>query len=178
MTHAAFARQFIGRLHAAVNAHDVDGLVELCSDDVIWQDPAAPHTLRGREDVRWFHQRVMFAALPDVQIELIDGPFIAPDGFGVAVRLRIEGTMSGALIPPGFAPTGGRLTFETAEFSRLRGGLLSEHVVVLDMLDLARQIGAMPAADSVAGRVGVWLQHAAAFCSRLRERSVTQPQAR
>jgi predicted ester cyclase len=168
MSDTAFARHFIGRLHAAVNAHDVNALVELCCDDVVWQDPAAPHTLRGRDDVRWFHQHVMFAALPDVQIELIDGPFISSDGSGLAVRLRIEGTMSGTLDPPGFAPTRGRLRFETAEFSRLRGGLLAEHVVVLDMLNLARQIGAMPAADSVAGRVGVWLQHAAALCSRLR----------
>lgn len=166
MMDATVARRFLERLHAAVNAHDAEALTALCTDDVTWQDPAAPHILHGREAVRWFHHDVMFPALPDVQVQLIDGPFLAVDGDGIAVRLRISGTMTGALTPPGFAPTGGRLVFETAEFSQLRDGLLARHVVVLDMLDLARQIGAVPAADSAAGRLGVWVQHVAAFWSR------------
>ena len=86
----------------------------------------------------------MFPALPDTHIELVDGPYLSLDGNGVAARLRISGTMTGSLTPPGFAPTGGRLSFETAEFSHFRDGLLSHHTVVLNMLDLARQIGAVP----------------------------------
>jgi predicted ester cyclase len=164
----ALARAFLARLHAAVNAHDAEALGALCAAQVQWEDPAAPHTLRGRDAVVAFHRDIMFPALPDVHIELIDGPYLAPDGTGIAARLRIGGTMTGALKPPGFAPTGGRLSFETAEFSQFEGGLLARHKVILDMLDLARQIGAVPRPGSLADRLGVWLQHVAAFRARSR----------
>lgn len=76
-----------------------------------------------------------------MRIELIDGPFVALDGVGVAVRLRSSGTMTGALTPPGFAPTGGALSFETAEFSRFDdAGLLAHHSVVLDVQRFFRAV--------------------------------------
>jgi predicted ester cyclase len=163
---SAFARSFLQRLHGAVNAHDADAVAALCAEGVLWDDPAAPHPLHGRAEVLAFHRDVMFPALPDTHIELIDGPYLALDGTGVAARLRISGTMTGPLTPPGFAPTGGRLSFETAEFSQFEGGLLARHTVVLNMLDLARQIGAVPRVGSVADRLGVWLQHVSAFWHR------------
>lgn len=166
---AEFARNFLDRLHAAANAHDSDAVAALCCDAVIWEDPAAPQTLHGRDAVMRFHRDIMFPALPDAQIELIDGPYLSLDGTGVAARLRISGTMSGPLNPPGFAPTGGRLSFETAEFSHFEGGLLSRHTVVLNMLDLARQIGAVPPAGTVGARIGVWMQHVGAFWARVRQ---------
>jgi hypothetical protein len=107
---APFAHQFLQRLHAAVNAHDAPAIAALCCDDVVWEDPAAPETLRGRDAVLRFHRDVMFPALPDVRVELIDGPYLSLDGASVAARLRISGTMTGALKPPGFAPTGGPLS--------------------------------------------------------------------
>lgn len=80
--------------------------------------------------------------------------------------------MTGSLDPPGFAPTGGLLEFETAEFSRFDdGGLLARHTVVLDMLGLARQIGAVPAAGSIGDRVGIWLQHRVAAARKRRVHS-------
>ncbi len=163
---AMFAREFVQRFHAAANAHDADAVAALCCEDVVWVDPAAPQTLHGRAAVRGFHRDIMFPALPDTHIELIDGPYVAVDGMGVAARLRISGTMTGPLTPPGFAPTCSRLSFETAEFSQFEGGLLARHTVILDMLDLARQIGAVPKPGSVADRFGVWMQHVAAFWSR------------
>jgi predicted ester cyclase len=166
---AEFARGFLHRLHAAANAHDADAVAALCGDDIVWEDPAAPQTLHGRDAVLRFHRDIMFPALPDAHIELIDGPYLSLDGAGVAARLRISGTMSGPLNPPGFAPTGGRLSFETAEFSHFEGGLLSRHTVVLNMLDLARQIGAVPPAGTVGARIGVWMQHVGAFWARVRQ---------
>lgn len=171
MIDATFARQFLQRLHAAANAHDAQAVAALCCDDVVWEDPAAPHTLHGRDAVLRFHRDIMFPALPDSRIELIDGPYIALDGKGLAVRLRIGGTMSGPLTPPGFAPTGGHLSFETAEFSHFEDGLLAHHTVVLNMLDLARQIGALPQPGTLGDRVGVWMQHVAAFWARARARA-------
>ncbi|MFN0305131.1 MAG: ester cyclase [Burkholderiales bacterium] len=165
---APFARQFLQRLHGAANAHDAEAVAALCCDDVIWEDPAAPDTLDGRDAVLHFHRDVMFRALPDAHIEVIDGPYLALDGTGVAARLRVSGTMTGPLTPPGFAPTGGHLAFETAEFSHFKDGLLAHHTVVLNMLDLARQIGAVPQAGTLGDRIGVWMQHVAAFWARAR----------
>lgn len=163
---ARFARHFLERLHAAVNAHDAQALSKLCCEDVIWDDPAAPEPLHGREAVYRFHRDIMFRAIPDVKIDVVDGPYLSLDGTGVAVRLRIGGTMTGPLIPPGFAPTGGRVEFETAEFSHFDGDLLARHAVVLNMLGLARQIGAVPDAGSFAERIGIWLQHISAGWTR------------
>jgi predicted ester cyclase len=167
---ARFARHVLEPLHAAVNAHDAQAVAALCCEDVLWEDPAAPEPLRGREAVYRFHRDIMFRAIPDVRVELIDGPYLSPDGAGVAVRLRISGTMTGSLTPPGFAPTGGRIEFETAEFSHFDDGLLARHAVVLNMLALARQIGAVPKAGSLAERVGIWLQHIAARRARRQHR--------
>jgi len=165
---APFAREFLQHLHAAVNAHDPQAVAALCCEDVVWEDPAAPETLHGRDAVLRFHRDIMFPALPDARIELIDGPYLALDGRGVAARLRIIGTMSGPLTPPGFAPTGGPLTFETAEFSRFDNGLLAHHTVMLNMLDLVRQIGAVPQAGTLGARIGLWMQHVAARWARAR----------
>jgi predicted ester cyclase len=172
---APFARQFLHRLLAAVNAHDPEALAALCCVDIVWEDPAAPSTLHGRAAVLSFHRDIMFPALPDVHVELLDEPCLSLDGTSVGARLRMRGTMTGSLTPPGFAPTGGRVTFETAEFSRFRDGLLAHHTVVLDMLDLARQIGAVPPAGTFAAAVGVWMQHLSAFRSRMRHKRTGQP---
>jgi predicted ester cyclase len=166
---APFAREFLQRLHAAANAHDPEAVAALCSEDVIWEDPAAPHTLRGRDAVLAFHRDIMFAALPDSHIEMIDGPYLALNGTGVAARLRISGTMTGSFTPPGFAPTGGPLAFETAEFSQFENSLLARHTVIMNMLEVARQIGAVPQAGTLGDRIGVWMQHVAAFWARARQ---------
>lgn len=164
---ADFAQDFLTRLHAAVNGHNAAAVAALCNEDVVWDDPAASAPLRGRDAVYRFHHETMFRALPDVRIELIDGPYLALDGTGVSARLRISGTMTGPLVPPGFAPTDSPLVFETAEFSRFENGLLARHTVVIDMLGLARQIGAVPAGGGLGERIGLWGQHLAALLSRL-----------
>lgn len=164
------ARRFVTRLHAAVNAHDVDGIAALCTDDVEWMDPAAGRPLRGRAEVADFHRLGMFRAIPDVRIEATDGPYLLPDGSGIAVRTLISGTMRGPLAPPGFAATNTRVQFQTAEFSLLRDGLLARHTVVVNMLDLARQVGAFPAAGSLGERFGMAVQHVSASVMRRRAR--------
>jgi SnoaL-like domain len=77
------AHPLLQRPHAAVNAHDAEAVAARSCDDVIWQDPAAPATLHGRDAVLRFHRDVMFPALPDVQVELIDGPYLAADSVAV-----------------------------------------------------------------------------------------------
>lgn len=161
-----FLNDFVKNLYAAVNAHDANAVAAQCSEDVVWEDPGAPGPLRGRDAVLAFHRDIMFRALPDARIELVDGPFVSIDRTAVAMRSRITGTMTGPMDPPGFAPTGGLVRFETAEFWQFEGGLLAREIVICDMLAVARQIGAAPAPGSVADRATVWLQRIAARRAR------------
>lgn len=169
MTATTTAAGLIARLHEAVNRHDADLVAQLCSEHVVWTDPAATHPLRGREAVRRFHAQMMFRAIPDVTLRIIDGPYVSECGTRLAARVFISGTMTGPLYPPGFGPTNRRIEFETAEFSKIQGGLLAEHTVIMDMLGLARQIGAVPAVGSVAELVFVQLQRVHAFLVRTRK---------
>jgi predicted ester cyclase len=159
----AAARCAIERLHAAVNAHDAEAVAALCAEGIVWNDPAAGRPLHGREAVRRFHRDVMFRALPDVHLEVAEGPYLSADGSHIALRLRISGTMEGPLDPPGFGPTGANLEFETAEFSHFQDGLLIHHRVVLDMLEIARQIGAAPKAGAPLDRMNIAFQRIAAW---------------
>ena len=111
-----FARHFLERLHAAVNAHDAEAVAALCCEDVVWKDPAAPEPLHGREAVYRFHRDIMFRALSDVRIELVDGPYLSLDGEGAAVRLRISGTMTGPLTPPASPQPGDQSTSRVRSF--------------------------------------------------------------
>jgi predicted ester cyclase len=158
----------IARLHEAANRHDAGLVAQLCTEHVVWTDPAAAQPLRGREAVRRFHAQMMFRAMPDVSLRIIDGPYVSECGTRLAARVLISGTMTGPLYPPGFAPTNRRIEFETAEFSTIEDGLLAHHTVIMDMLGLARQIGAVPAAGSVADRAIVQLQRVHAFLVRAR----------
>jgi steroid delta-isomerase-like uncharacterized protein len=163
-----FATDFVERLYAAVNAHDAEGVAALCAEEIVWVDPAAPEPLRGREAVRRFHRDIMFRSLPDARIELVSGPYLSLDRTQVAVRSRITGTMTGPMEPPGFAPTGRPVEFETAEFWEFADSLLARQTVVLDMLALARQVGAAPQRGSLAERANVLLQRLGARRARRR----------
>jgi steroid delta-isomerase-like uncharacterized protein len=159
---AQFLLDFASRVGAAVNAHDADAIADLCTEDVIWSDPAAPAPLHGRKAVRDFHRNVLFRAVPDVRYELVDGPYLSLDGARAAVRSRFTGTMTGPFEPPGFAPTGHPIEFVTAEFWEFERGRLARETVILDMLSLARQIGAIPQSGGPAERVMVVLQRLSA----------------
>ena len=52
---------------AAWNNHDVDGSLELYSDDIVWQDVGIPEPLRGKEAVRQYVQG-WFSAFPDIKL--------------------------------------------------------------------------------------------------------------
>lgn len=166
-----FLRDFISRLSAAVNAHDAEAIAGLCSENVVWVDPGAPGPLYGRKAVRDFHRDIFFRAMPDVRYRLVDGPYLSLDGTRAAVRARFSGTMKGPMEPPGFAPTGRPVEFETAEFWEFEGERLARETVVLDMLALARQIGAAPRPGSFAERITVALQRLSARRVRHQRRS-------
>jgi ketosteroid isomerase-like protein len=59
------------RLHAALNAHDLDAFVDLFAEDYASEQPAHPdRAFRGREQVRRNWSSV-FAGVPDFRAELL-----------------------------------------------------------------------------------------------------------
>jgi hypothetical protein len=71
---------------------------------------------------------------------------------------RFTGTMTGPLIPPGFAPTGRRVQFHGDDHWDFRGDLVCRCEAVYDLNAIGVQLGAAPAPGSRGERLAVLLQ--------------------
>jgi hypothetical protein len=78
----------------------------------------------------------------------------------------MEGTQSGPIDPPGFAPTGRRIDIDGIDVWDFEDGRIERYRAYYDMAELARQIGVMPPAGSRGERAGVMLQRAQARFAR------------
>jgi SnoaL-like domain len=123
-------------------------------DDFTW-----PVTMRGHDDVRRF-LRVAWRAFPDMRFELVEGPYLRGED-KAAFWWRGEGTFTGPLDPPGFAPTGKPWRLDGVDFHEYRDGLISRLVIIFDMAEGSQQVGLLPAPGGRAERVAVGLQRLA-----------------
>ena len=81
--------QVVSRLVAAVNGHDLDGLVACFADDYVNETPAHPQRgFRGNEQVRRNWTQI-FGSVPDIQAEL---PRTAVDGSTAWTEWEMWGT--------------------------------------------------------------------------------------
>ena len=65
------AERLVGRLHAAMNAHDIEALVACFAEDYDSAQPAHPdRAFRGREQVR-ANWSAVFTGVPDFHAELV-----------------------------------------------------------------------------------------------------------
>jgi steroid delta-isomerase-like uncharacterized protein len=152
-----WVEDFVKRWEAAWNSHEHGRVLELMTNDVVYDDSAWPTTMRGHGDVRTFLDYV-WRAFPDLRFEWVEGPFIVASQPKAAFYWKGSGTHTGPLDPPGFAPTGKRLEFEGADFHEYREGRVSRLRIVFDMMDVGRQIGALPKAGSPVEKAGAAAQ--------------------
>jgi steroid delta-isomerase-like uncharacterized protein len=157
-----FVTGFAERWEAAWNSHQPDRVLELMTEDVVYDDSAWPTTMRGHAQVREFLESA-WRAMPDLEFRLVEGPFLHSSEPVATFYWRGSGTFSGPLEPPGFAPTGARAEFEGFDLQEYRDGKVCRLRIVLDMLDASRQIGLMPQQGSRAEKAG-------AAAQRLRKR--------
>jgi steroid delta-isomerase-like uncharacterized protein len=157
----AWLADFLPRYGAAWNSHEPQRLLDLMAPDIVYDDAAWPRTMRSHADVREFLEHA-WSAIPDLEFEVLEGPFVAADGPSVAFRWRGTGTFTGRMDPPGYAPTNGRLDFTGFDLHEYRDGRLSRLVILFDNAEVGRQIGAMPETGSRAERLGAALQRLAA----------------
>jgi steroid delta-isomerase-like uncharacterized protein len=154
-------REFGKRWLAAWSARSPDRIAELCTEDVIWEDPALEAPRNGREAVRQLLHET-FRAFPDLTFGLTEPPFVAPDGASAAVAWRVTGTSLGPLDPPGLAPTGRPFTLEGVDLYDIRDGCIARMRTRYDVLESLRQMGVAPARGSAAERLLLGMQRTAA----------------
>ena len=152
-----WVEEFAERWLAAWNSHEPDRLLELMTEDIVYDDSAWPTTMRGHGDVGTFLDYA-WRGFPDLRFELLEGPYIVPSQPKAAFYWKGSGTHTGSLEPPGFAPTGKRVEFEGADFHEYRDGRVCRLRIVFDMMDVGRQIGTLPQAGSPVEKAGAAAQ--------------------
>jgi steroid delta-isomerase-like uncharacterized protein len=153
----AWVEDFAKRWEAAWNSHEHARLLDLMTDDIVYDDSVWPTTMRGHGDVHGFLDYV-WRAFPDLRFEMVDGPYIVPGQPKAAFYWKGSGTHTGSLDPPGFAPTGNRIEFEGADFHEYREGRVCRLRIVFDMMDVTRQLGLMPKPGSPVEKAGAAAQ--------------------
>ena len=135
---------FLERWEAAWDSHDPDRVLELMTDDIVYEDSGSPKTMRGHAEVREFLEYI-WRGLPDSHFEAIEGPFLLPGENKASFYWRGTATHTGPLDPPGLAATGKSVEFYGADFHEYRDGKVAHLRIVFDMADLMRQLGVLPA---------------------------------
>ena len=158
---AEFVHSFLERWLAGWNEHDTDALVSLCTEDVLWEDPALPRPERGRQAVREYLDTT-WTMLPDIAFTAPEPPMASlDDGPHAAVVWRMTATMLGPDPWAGFAPTGKRMDVDGIDIYEFRDGLVSHYRGRYDLSEVARQLGLAPARGSRAERTIARLQRTA-----------------
>jgi steroid delta-isomerase-like uncharacterized protein len=132
-------------------------MAELLTDDIVWSDPALPAPVYGIPAVQDF-MRASFRTFSDLRFSEPDPPHFTVTGDLVAWEWRMEGTMTGAADPPGFAPTGKSVRIDGVDLWTMRDGRIARYQAFYDMTDVARQLGLMPERGSAGERAMVALQ--------------------
>jgi len=108
-----------------------------------WYGPASIGTARGIDQFRRFHQIPFLSAMPDrgthpVGIKhhfMAEGNYVGVTGWP---NMQQTITDDGWL---GIAPTGIKITLRSLDFWRIEDGMIRENWVLVDILDMYRQIG-------------------------------------
>ena len=159
-----FAREFAERYGEVWNSQDAELIEPLVTEDIVWLDPALSEPARGVGEVKEF-MRTSWIAFPDLRFT--PGPmWLDPHEDSMTWAWRMEGTNSGPLEPPGFAPTGRRIDIDGIDVWDFVDGRIQRYRAYYDMALVAQQLGVMPSPGSRGERVGVMLQRAQARFAR------------
>ncbi|HEX2358908.1 MAG TPA: ester cyclase [Solirubrobacterales bacterium] len=130
-----------------IDARDLAGMMEL------WE-PGGIGNIHGIVVLRvpdsyseWFGN--LFAAFPDMRFEVLD---VVAEGDQAAVRWRATGTFNGTKPFEGLQPTAASVEMEGLDLLTIRDGRLVSNDAYTNSMELARQLGALPAKNSVADR--------------------------
>jgi steroid delta-isomerase-like uncharacterized protein len=136
-------RQVIGQFFEFYNGHNIESIGQLISSsNYSFHFP-------GMQPMDWnTHQQFsagIISAFPDFRHNIIE---VVAERDKVSVRFNITGTHKGEF--QGIPPTGKQVSFEGTEFFTIIDGKIVEEWVIVDMMGLLQQIGAIPFGSSTA----------------------------
>ncbi len=128
--------ELLDRMVEALNAQDIEAHDKYWSTDMIWHGPPGFGDVHGLEAFKSDVLRPFYAAFPDfhgtIDIKVAQGDWIAATGF-------VTGTQHGEWL--GIPPTGKPVKMRYSDFWLFRDGLLVENWVMVDDVDVMRQLG-------------------------------------
>ncbi|HEX7101355.1 MAG TPA: nuclear transport factor 2 family protein [Nitrolancea sp.] len=144
----------VNAMIAALNAHDVAGMLACYAEDMEWYDIPLEQPVRGKAAVGDF-LREMFVVFPDLRYE---PEAIVSEGERVVVQFRMHGTHRATY--NGLPPTGKTVEILSVSVITLREGLIVSDHCYFDNAMILRQMGLMPSLAvtfSPPGRAVLWL---------------------
>jgi len=128
--------ELVHRMYDALNSQDLEAHYKYWHHDMVWHGPPGFGDIHG---VTSFIEEVMkpfYTAFPDYHakndIEVSDDNFVAATGY-------LTGHHRGEWL--GFAPTGRFMRMRFSDFWSIKDGKLHENWVMVDHVDVARQLG-------------------------------------
>jgi steroid delta-isomerase-like uncharacterized protein len=137
------------QVHAAWNAHDVDGVVRHLAEDVVWSFPVHEEPLRGRAAVA-DDLRDTFTAFPD--LNLPDDDYLALTDAERQLSMQswtMTGTMTGPSKSAGLPATDRPVRIVGSTLWWLRGGLIAQWTTTYDALGFMQQVGLLPKSNGM-----------------------------
>ena len=121
------------------SSHDLDHLLALFTDDLVFEDVAQGVVHRGKDSVRAFAERV-FPGFPDMTLELTSRFVTGSQGGG---EWMMRGTNRGD--SPGMPATGKQVELRGASiFEFAADGKIRRYADYWDMATFLKQLGLMP----------------------------------
>jgi len=132
-------QDFIDRYNAAWNAHDVDAIVSMHTEDSVFQNHTTGDLNVGREQIKLALSGI-FTVFPDFAAET-RRQYLCADL--VVQEWTIRGTHLGKMTRSGLEvePTGHAVEYEGMDIIPFRDGLVARKDVYSDSVTLLRQLG-------------------------------------
>jgi steroid delta-isomerase-like uncharacterized protein len=131
--------ELIGRYNAAWNAHDVESIVAMHTEDSVFENHVTGDVTVGREEIGRAI-RGIFAVFPDLAFETRRA-YIRDDL--VVQEWTARGTHEGPMTRSGIEvpPTGRKVEYKGMDVIPIRDGLVARKDVYSDSITLLRQLG-------------------------------------
>jgi steroid delta-isomerase-like uncharacterized protein len=134
-----WVKEFGERYFAAWNSREPERLLELMTEDVVYEDAMRREPMRGHAEVREFLEWA-WRAFPDMEFKE-EGPLIAVDEPRAAWPVDGWATNTGPIDPPGIPPTGKQWKGEGVDILDFRDGKIARLRIRYDKAESLKELG-------------------------------------